>query len=64
LAQRFNPELYTQIVGGNKPSLDGVNEYRLEAYATLRHRVAAVGPGRWFYHDPELSLDAPKTNVA
>jgi len=31
----FNPGLYTQIVGGNKASLDGVNEYTLEAYATL-----------------------------
>jgi hypothetical protein len=31
----FNPELYTQFVGGNKASLDGVNEYRLETYATL-----------------------------
>jgi hypothetical protein len=35
LAQGFNSELYTQFVGGNKASLDGVNEYRLEAYATL-----------------------------
>jgi hypothetical protein len=38
-AQGFNPELnpglYTQFVGGNKASLDSVNEYRLEAYATL-----------------------------
>jgi hypothetical protein len=31
----LNPELCTQFVGGNKASLDGVNEYRLEAYATL-----------------------------
>src|SRR5580704_15518247 len=31
----FQPGLYTQFVGGNKTSLDGVNEYRLEAYATL-----------------------------
>ena len=31
LAQGFNSELYTQFVGGNKASLDGVNEYRLEA---------------------------------
>jgi hypothetical protein len=33
--QAFNPGLCTQFVGGNKASLDGVNEYRLEAYATL-----------------------------
>jgi hypothetical protein len=38
--------------------------YRLEAYATLRRRRAAVGSGRWFYHDLELWLDAPKSNVA
>jgi len=31
----LNPGLCTQFVGGNKASLDGVNEYRLEAYATL-----------------------------
>jgi hypothetical protein len=55
--------LYT-FVGGNKPSLDGVHEYRLEAYATLRRRVAAVGPGRGLPHDLVLSLDAPKSNVA
>ena len=35
LAQDFNAGLYTQFVGRNKASLDGVNEYRLEAYATL-----------------------------
>ena len=52
--------LYT-FVGGNKPSLDGVHEYRLEAYATLRRRVAAV---MVLPHDLELSLDAPKSNVA
>jgi hypothetical protein len=34
-AQDFNAGLYTQFVGRNKASLDGVNEYRLEAYATL-----------------------------
>ena|SRR5580692_10361586 len=33
--QAFNPGLCTQFVGGNKASPDGVNEYRLEAYATL-----------------------------
>jgi hypothetical protein len=55
--------LYT-FVGGNKPSLDGVNEYRLEAYATLRRHVAAVGPGHGLPHDLVLSLDAPKSNVA
>jgi hypothetical protein len=39
--------------------------YRLEAYATLRRRVAALGPRRWFYRmTSELSLDAPKSNVA
>ena len=60
----FNGGFFTQFVGGNKPSLDSANEYGLEAYATLRRRVAAVGPGRWFYHDLVLSLDAPKSNVA
>ena len=54
--------LYT-FVGGNKPSLDGVHEYRLEAYATLRGRVAAVGPGHGLPHDLVLSIDAPKSNV-
>ena len=34
-ARGFNPELYTQFVSVNKASLDGVNEYRLEAYPTL-----------------------------
>ena len=63
LGHGFNGGLYT-FVGGNKPSLDGVNEYRLEAYATLRRRVAAVGPGRGLPHDLVLSLDAPKSNVA
>ena len=33
--QGFSPELYTQFEGGNKASLDGVNEYRLEINATL-----------------------------
>ena len=33
--QGFNPGLYTQFVGGNKASLEGANEYRLEASATL-----------------------------
>jgi hypothetical protein len=31
----FNPGKYSEFVAGNKSSLDGVNEYRLEAYATL-----------------------------
>jgi hypothetical protein len=38
--------------------------YRLEAYATLRRRVAAVVRGVVLPHDLELSLDAPKSNVA
>jgi hypothetical protein len=35
--------------------------YRLEAYATLRRRVAAV---MVLPHDLDLSLDAPKSSVA
>ena len=44
---------------------DGVGEMPFECYkATLRRRVAAVGPGRGLPHDLVLSLDAPKSNVA
>jgi hypothetical protein len=35
LGGQFPAELYTRFVGWNNVSLDGVNEYRLEAYATL-----------------------------
>jgi hypothetical protein len=34
--------LYTRV-GGNKASLDGVNEYRLEAYATLLFGASSDG---------------------
>jgi hypothetical protein len=33
---------YTQFMNGKKASLDNPNEYRLEAYPTLRLGVAAV----------------------
>jgi hypothetical protein len=36
-----NLGLYTQFVGGNKASLDGVNEYRLEAYASAPLRYTS-----------------------
>ena len=67
LAQGFNPEVYTQFGKRRIPeklrSIARTN-YRLEAYATLRRRVAAVVRGVVLPHDLELSLDAPKSNVA
>jgi hypothetical protein len=33
--------MYSQFVGGKKASLDSVNDYRLEAYATLLFGVSS-----------------------
>jgi hypothetical protein len=61
---RVNPELYRQIGKRRIPEKHRLiprTNYRLEAYATLRRRIAAV---MVLSHDLDLSLDAPKSNVA
>ena len=46
-----------------KSIADGTNGNRLEAYATLRRRCGGSAV-MVLPHDLELSLDAPKSNVA
>jgi hypothetical protein len=54
---------YAQFVGGNKASLEGVNEYRLEAYATLLFGASsdrARSCGKTITADPPRRRDGLK----